>query len=296
MGGYSQVLTFREYLGHIVGPDFIASHLSTYPGYDEHVDPSISNVFATAAYRFAHLMVQPHMFRLNETYEEHPVYPSPLLHKSFFTPWRIVFEGGVDSIIRGLVGRPAKLNTQDNMMSDELRDRLFKFTSELALDLAALNMQRGRDHGLPGYNQWRKFCGLPQPKNKQQLSKVLKNKKLAAKLLKLYKTPDNIDVWLGGVAERFVPGGRVGPLFACLISTQFQRIRQGDRLWWENKGVFTEAQRDSLRNTSLARIICDNTGITDVPAQPFQYSTRSSFTECKDIPAFDLSQWKENIE
>ncbi|XP_054466864.1 eosinophil peroxidase-like [Anoplopoma fimbria] len=297
LGGYSQVLTFRDYLLHIVGPDFIASQLSTYPGYDEDVDPSISNVFATAAYRFAHLMVQPFMFRLNEQYQEDPDNPSPLLHKAFFTPWRIVFEGGLDPLIRGLVGRPAKLNTQDHMMSDELRDRLFKFTSELALDLAALNMQRGRDHGLPGYNKWRKFCGLSQPKNQKQLARVLKSNKLAKKLLNLYRTPDNIDVWLGGVAEPFVRGARVGPLFACLIATQFQRIRQGDRLWWENNGVFTEVQRDSLKDTSLARIICDNTGITKVPAQPFQYrSSTSSYTECSDIPAFDLSPWRESID
>lgn len=52
---------------------------------------------------------------------------------------------------------------------------------------------------------------------------------IAKKFLDLYGTPDNIDVWLGGVAEPFVSGGRVGPLFACLIATQFQRIRQGDR-------------------------------------------------------------------
>jgi len=56
----------------------------------------------------------------------------------------------VDPILRGLVGRKAKLNTQDQMMNTDLRDRLFEFVEDLALDLASLNLQRGRDHGLPG--------------------------------------------------------------------------------------------------------------------------------------------------
>ncbi|XP_073322530.1 eosinophil peroxidase-like [Pagrus major] len=295
MGAYFQVLTFRDYLLHIVGPDVLRKQLSAYPGYDEEVDPSISNVFATAAYRFAHLMVQPFMFRLDEKYREDKEFPSPLLHRAFFTPWRVVFEGGVDPILRGLVGHPAKLNTQEHMMTDELRERLFKFTMELALDLGALNMQRGRDHGLPGYNKWRKFCGLSQPQNLNQLAEVMNNTVLARNLLDLYGTPDNIDVWLAGVAEPFVPGGRVGPLFACLIATQFQRIRQGDRLWWEKEGVFTEAQRRSLSQTSLARIICDNTGITEVPVKPFQYRPRGSgYNQCKDIPLFDLRPWRDD--
>nr|XP_020506368.1 eosinophil peroxidase-like [Labrus bergylta] len=295
MGAYFQVIMYRDYLFHIVGPDVMAKQLSTYPGYDEDVDPSVSNVFATAAYRFGHLMVQPFMFRLNETYEEHPEYPSPLLHKAFFTPWRITHEGGLDPFIRGLVGRTAKLNMPNSRMHDELRDLLFKFSERMALDLAALNMQRGRDHGLPGYNAWRKFCGLSQPKNLAELTKVMGNLELAKKLLKLYGTADNIDVWLAGVAEPLVDNGKVGPLFACLIATQFQKIRQGDRLWWENENVFTEAQRYSLRDTSLARIICDNTGIEEVPEQPFQYRPRGKgYTLCKNIPDFDLTPWIEN--
>lgn len=80
-----------------------------------------------------------------------------------------------------------------------------------------------------GYNAWRRFCGLSQPRNQQELAAVLNNTDLARRLLALYGTPDNIDVWLGGVAEPFVRDGRVGPLFSCLIATQFQRIRQGDR-------------------------------------------------------------------
>lgn len=81
-----------------------------------------------------------------------------------------------------------------------------------------------------GYNAWRRFCGLSQPRNQAELAQVLNNSNLARKLLQLYGTPENIDIWLGGVAEPFVRGGRVGPLFACLIAAQFKNIRQGDRL------------------------------------------------------------------
>lgn len=70
---------------------------------------------------------------------------------------------------------------------------------------------------------------MSQPKNQAELGRVLNNTDLAQRLLQLYGTPDNIDVFLGGVAEPFVRGGRVGPLFACLIAMQFQNIRQGDR-------------------------------------------------------------------
>lgn len=88
-----QVITFRDYLPHIVGPDYIARQLSNYPGYDQNVDPSIANTFATAAYRFGHTIIQPYVFRLNESYEEHPKYPTPFLHFTFFASWRVIFEG-----------------------------------------------------------------------------------------------------------------------------------------------------------------------------------------------------------
>lgn len=94
------MITYRDYLRHILGPEVMSKQLSTYPGYDENVDPSIANVFATAAYRFAHLMVQPFMFRLNENYENHADYPTELLHRTMFTPWRIAFEGKASNFVR----------------------------------------------------------------------------------------------------------------------------------------------------------------------------------------------------
>lgn len=154
-------------------------------------------------------------------------------------------------------------------MVNALRERLFQFVMHLALDLGSLNMERGRDHGLPGktfthflhfffpmflvltpslfspgYNAWRRFCGLSQPKNEAELAQVMNNRDLARRLLQLYGTADNIDIWMGGVAEPFVRGGRVGPLFSCLIATQFQRIRQGDRsaCVWMHEVIYTQSK------------------------------------------------------
>ncbi|KAL3041815.1 hypothetical protein OYC64_019902 [Pagothenia borchgrevinki] len=295
MGAYTQLFVFRDYLPHIVGPDIMRRQLGRYPGYNANVDPSIANVFATAAFRFAHLAIQPVVSRLDENYRENSRLPSVPLFEAFFTPWRVVFEGGIDPLLRGLVGRPAKLNTQDHMMVDALRERLFQFVMHLALDLGSLNMERGRDHGLPGYNAWRKLCGLSQPGNQAELARVLNNAGLARKLLQLYGTPANIDVWMGGVAEPFVRGGRVGPLFACLIASQFQRIRQGDRLWYENQGVFTPAQRAALSTSTISRIICDNTGISSVPTDAFSViSNCNRLVYCSSIRRLNLSTWSRD--
>ncbi|MBN3292594.1 PERM Myeloperoxidase, partial [Polypterus senegalus] len=294
VGAFHQIMIYRDYLPIIIGPDAVNKYLSDYTGYDDSVDPSISSVFSTAAFRFAHLTIQPFIFRLDRSYQEHTLYPNVLLHKTFFTPWRIVFEGGIDPIIRGLISMPAKLNRQDRLMHDELRERLFQLTSQVALDLASLNLQRGRDHGLQGYNAWRGFCGLSQPKNEKELGVVLNNQTMAKALIRLYGTPNNIDVWIGGIVEPFVPNGRVGPLFACLIGNQFQRMRNGDRFWWENTGIFTDSQKSALRNMSLHRIICDNTGVQEVPPSVFRYFPyNDNYTSCSDIPKFDFSAWKE---
>ncbi|XP_019938121.2 eosinophil peroxidase isoform X2 [Paralichthys olivaceus] len=294
MGAYTQVFVFRDYLPHILGDNAIRTQIGRYPGYSPNVDPSISNVFATAAYRFAHLAIQPMLARLDENYRENRRFPSVSLYRAFFSPWRIVFEGGVDPLLRGLIGRPAKLNTQDHMMVDALRERLFQFVMHLALDLGSLNMQRGRDHGLPGYNAYRRICGLSQPRNQTELGQVLKNNDLARRLLQLYGSPKNIDVWMGGVAEPFVQGGRVGPLFACLIARQFKNIRQGDRLWYENPGVFTPRQRSALSSATLSKIICDNTGIRSVPMNAFNLiSNRNRLINCNNIRGVDLTAWRD---
>lgn len=46
----------------------------------------------------------------------------------------------------------------------------------------------------------------------------------------------DIDLWSAGVSERPLPGSMLGPVFSCIIATQMQRARQGDRYWYELPG------------------------------------------------------------
>ncbi|XP_069505824.1 lactoperoxidase-like [Ambystoma mexicanum] len=292
MGASMQVITYKDYLPLVLG-DWTELELPPYSQYNEDVDPRIAVVFSIAL-RFAHAAIPTHIFRLNSQYQPfHPFFQTPF-HQVFFATYKIVKEGGLDPWLRGLLVNGAKLMKHSAMMSEEVREKLFKITKDPGLDLAAIDLQRERDFGLPKYNTWRRFCGLTAPRDMDELTAVFKSKQLATKLLDLYKTTENIDMWIGGTAEPFVKNGRVGPLFACLIGSQFRKIRDGDRYWWQNPGVFTPKQLSALSIISLSRIICDNSGLNEVPRNVFKDSEYpEDFVTCNAINKLDLSAWIE---
>ncbi|MPC12998.1 Peroxidasin [Portunus trituberculatus] len=72
---------------------------------------------------------------------------------------------------------------------------------------------------------------------------------------------DDIDLFPGGLAEKPVIRGLVGPTFACILGQQFLNLRRGDRFWFENGGFassFTPQQLREIRKVTLARVLCDN--------------------------------------
>nr|XP_032835638.1 eosinophil peroxidase-like [Petromyzon marinus] len=297
LAAYMQIITWRDYVPRVIGPAAANATLGPYSGYDPSADPRIANVHATAAFRFGHVTVQPVLQRLGDNYREHPRYPNLALHRAFLSPWRIVEEGGVDPVLRGLIGSPAKQNALYEMMPDELREKLFAMTRQLALDLASLNLQRGRDHGLPGYNSWRSFCGLPALRTQAELATAWNSSDVAGRVLALYGSADSVDVWLAGLLEVPVEGGRVGPLFSCLLARQFALIRNGDRFWHEREGLFTAAQLTELRNVSLSRLICGNSGVREVPWDAFRYRPYpEGFVHCDELPPINLLPWKEETQ
>ncbi|KAJ0062608.1 hypothetical protein NL108_000049, partial [Boleophthalmus pectinirostris] len=294
IGAMHQIITMRDYIPKIIGPVAYKYHVGPYKGYDPSVNPSVSNVFATAAFRFGHATISPTLRRLNQSFQEHEIFPNLRLHQAFFSPWRIVKEGGIEPVLRGLIGTAAASVHADMLLTEELTDRLLVLNIPQQMDLAALNLQRGRDHGLPGYNKWRAFCKLKPVKTLKDFSEIVGDETVAKKILDVYKHPDNIDVWLGGLVEKFVPGARTGPLFSCLIAKQMRLLRDGDRFWWEAGGQFVQQQKTELLKTSLSRLICDNSDITEVCPDSFTLCKYpSDYIPCDKTASINLTVWRE---
>ncbi|KAM9777648.1 thyroid peroxidase [Neosynchiropus ocellatus] len=297
VGALHQIITMRDYFPKIIGPEAFEYYIGPYRGYNPAVNPSAANVFATAAFRFGHATVSPIVWRLNETFQPHERFRPLRLHESFFSPWRIVKEGGIEPVLRGFIGTPASHGVAEELLTDELTDKLVVLRVPQDMDLGSLNMQRGRDHAIPGkssYNAWREFCGLERIRTVEELADALGSRSVAEKIFQLYNHPDNIDLYLGGIAERFLRGARTGPVFACLIAKQLKAMRDGDRFWWEHDTQFTPWQKEELFKHSLSRIICDNTAIQEVPYDAFTFMKHpAGYFPCSHIPALNLEAWRE---
>lgn len=207
VGAEMQHITYKYWLPIILGPEGMEM-LGEYRGYNASLNPSISNEFATAALRFGHSLINPKLHRLNSSYQEIPEGHLDL-HKAFFSPWRLVYEGGVDPLMRGMINTPAKLKRPEQNLNKELTEKLFHNFHAVPLDLAAINIQRGREHGIPEYNHYRKFCNLPVAETFEDLKNEISSADVRNKLKKLYGHPANIDVWVGGILEDQVEGGKV---------------------------------------------------------------------------------------
>ncbi len=146
-----------------------------------------------------------------------------------------------------------------------MRNFLFGPPGAGGFDLASLNIQRGRDHGLPDYNQARIDLGLAPVTSFADITSDLE---LQAALEATYGNVDDIDAWVGGLAEDHLPGASVGELVYTVLTDQFTRMRDGDRFWYQN--VYSGEALDKLESISLSDVIMRNTGIEHIRDNVFQ--------------------------
>ncbi len=282
-----QKITYKDFLPILLG-DSYSSLIPPYSGYNEDVVPNIPNAFATAAYRFGHSQIQPFFDRLDSNYESIPAGPLSLVD-SFFDASQFLDNGGTDPILRGLLTKPAR--KVDEFLNSVLTSRLFSDSSSVpGLDLASLNVQRGRDHGLPPYITWKQWaekeCGVESD---------FLNQLTSIHFQQTYGSLDNVDLFVAGLAEERLSGGLVGAVFACIFGNTFTALRDGDRFYYENSdpetALFSEAQRQEIEKASLSRVICDNTDINEIQQNAFVIDETNSRNPCSEIPSMDLTKW-----
>jgi len=254
-------ITYSEFLPHLLGKGAIAP----YHGYNPNVNATISEEFAGAAFRFGHSIVSANLQKMGEQGQDLGAALS--LKDAFFqSPTDFAADGGAAGHLRHLAGDLS--NALDVHIVDDLRN--FLDVPPVAMDLAAINIQRGRDLGLGTLNETRAALHL---KTYTDFNQITSDATTAKALQQAYGTVDKIDLWVGGLAEDHLPGAMLGQTFNVIVAQQFTNLRDGDRFWFENQG-FDRATLNQIKQTTLSDLILRNTDTVNMQSDAFVYYDR----------------------
>eukprot|EP00092_Neocalanus_flemingeri_P035162 GFUD01038265.1.p1 GENE.GFUD01038265.1~~GFUD01038265.1.p1 ORF type:complete len:1101 (-),score=192.91 GFUD01038265.1:78-3197(-) len=298
-----QHITYNEFLPRVLGPStlrrFSLELLPSgyYNDYNPKCSAAIFTEFSTAAFRFGHSMIRPNLTMMSEEDMMNGHGEDIPLRNHFNNPDLIRSGKAIDQLVNGLVMSPMELI--DNCVTDEVTNHLFeeKGLKFSGLDLPALNIQRSRDHGIPGYNKYREICGLTRASSFSDFSEIPED--WVKKVNKVYHHPDDVDLFPGMLAERKLPGATVGPTVACLLGMQFRHLRTCDRFWYESGDHmvrFTEKQLQQIRGETLSGLLCrncDRPGRVTKTGMDKMQKLVNPMMNCKDLKHRDLQFWRE---
>uniref|UniRef100_A0AC35TYU2 Peroxidase n=1 Tax=Rhabditophanes sp. KR3021 TaxID=114890 RepID=A0AC35TYU2_9BILA len=305
-GALMQHFTFNEFLPAVLGKANMNKFGLTlksdgyYTDYDPTCDATVSHPFTVGAFRFGHSLIRQTFNRFDGHYKN--LTAPELRVADTFDDATSVYDNrglGIDGLLLGFLGSAAM--DVDRFITKHLTNFLFARPNDRlsGLDLFAINIQRGRDHGLQPYNVLRKMCGRKKARNFKELEDDMDPEALA-RLMVIYDHVDDIDLFPGLISEKTMEGALVSPTTACILSEQFKRSRKCDRFWYENDGQFTKfkpAQLDQIRKMTLARLFCDYSK-TVTKVQPNVFLMPDDLTNaqiaCEYFPKMDLSQWSNS--
>ncbi|KAK5650372.1 hypothetical protein RI129_001401 [Pyrocoelia pectoralis] len=281
-----QVITYNEYL-----PTLLDSYSYDY---DQRVEPSVINEFASAVFRFGHSMVDG----ILKIYGKRKLEAAIDIPEIMFHPARLRKQEFYDQMLTTMT--TDSIQDVDNAMSDALTKYMFRAGNPFGVDLAAINIQRGRDHGLRPYNDYRELVGQERIKSFEEFGP-----ELSARLRSVYASVDDVDLWVGGLLEPKYGDSVLGLTFRDIIAEQFSRLKKGDKYFFEhdptiNPGYFIPEQLVELRKVALSRIICDNRdGILLVRQAPNAFRKPglpgNEYVDCTSpaLPHMNLLYWQD---
>lgn len=275
-----QRITYSEYLPSL------GIELADYEGFDETIDPRISNEFATLAFRMGHSQITEQTLRLNDIFLEHWS-GHRNLSDGFWNPTEMINTGGIGPTLRGAAWATQAAN--DIYTVHDLRNSMFGEPGFGGMDMCAIDIQRGRDHGLPDYNSVRESLGFDRISNWSEISTDLE---VIERMNRAYPDINNADPIMGMYAEQHLDGSSLGESMHALISDQYLRLRDADPLFYENDPEMTP-YLDMVNQSTLAEIILRNSEINLI-----QCEVMFAVKDTNDMECFsnDYSKYSGPIE
>ena len=261
VGAQIQAIAYNEFLPVLLGPNA----LPPYSHYNDSTPSGVANAFSSAAYRVGHTLLSPKIRLVDAQGNETEAIP---LRDAFFQPKKVV-DKGIEPILRGFASHPHQ--RVDVFIIDDVRNFLFVDTEPTGthglrgFDLASLNIHRGRDHGLPSYNDMREALGLGRKESFAEINTL--DEEVQRRLRKAYGTrddgtdnTDDMDIWVAGLAEDRYGDSMLGELLHTIVARQFEVLRDGDRFWYQ-RILSQDELREVEEESTLAHIIRRNTNI-----------------------------------
>lgn len=268
--GLVQAITYNDFLPILLGSDA----LGAYSGYDDTVNVGISVEFSTAVYRFGHTLLSSELAKVAEDGTDTG---ELALRDAFFRPSLLDEPDMIEDIVRGAATQESQ--ALDTMVVEDVRSFLFGAPGAGGFDLAALNIQRGRDLGVDSYNDLRDALGLDRA---ESFDDITSNSEIAGRLQAAYGDVDLVDAWVGGLAEDALDGAMLGETFSIVMIDQFTRLRAGDPFWSESRPDLTDTDREEIWNTSLSDVILRNTDVEALQDDVFFAMNRITGTDSRD--------------
>jgi Ca2+-binding RTX toxin-like protein len=258
-----QHVVYEEYLPKLLGEKAIRD----YKGYKLNVDPSVINEWTTVAFRFGHDQSSNIFSNLSE---DGAVTSAFTLGRSFQLAGAAIALrkdlGGssVDEWIRGQLAHATQ--EIDGKIVDGNRNALFGIPGA-TVDLNVFDIQRARDHGVGNYNELREGLGL---KTYASFDEFAAYNGLDYDTLSALKSVygeygiGQLDSIVGGLLEKNHKDSQLGETFTKLTVMQFERLRDGDRFYYENRFKYNKDLIDDIESTSLSDIIARTSGIEHI--------------------------------
>ncbi|EEB11264.1 Peroxidase precursor, putative [Pediculus humanus corporis] len=266
--------------------------------YSENIDPSIRNGFAVAGFAFVNSMLKSQL----RLYDKNGFHNDSLLLKDYFNkPYLLQNPKIFEQLLRGMSYE--KSEKLDDSFVKDVTNFLFKGSNRMGHDIMSLDIQRERDHGIPGYNSFRKFCNMSSDDKFDTFLDSIPPNNLN-KLKSIYEHPDDVDLIAGAISEIPKYGSRLGPVFQCIIKEQFKNTREGDIYFYDIGGKphsFKEGQLNEIKKATLSRIFCDNVKeIKKIQLDIFNVpSVKNPLFDCDDptspIQRLNLNLWRSKV-